>query len=296
MAEKRAEAEAFPVDTLRDATPHFRRPFSENAVRWKVQATWPKGGPTGALIVPYIDARLVIERLNLIIPDRWTDDYKENGATLWCHLTVDGVTHRDLGEGYVGKGLVSDAFKRAAVKFGIGVSLYAMTKITLNKADGLADAQGPKGPTLKMTGKGEARCRDLYRAWLTEHGIKHFGQPLDHGDAADAVGDTEAVDESPAPAGPAEEGRPSGSSALERAAGISHPARDELQALLAKADPLQPLRRQANEAMELIGASPRQRLTELCAATNKGEVENLIIRAHARADEMAQQDSLPLTP
>jgi hypothetical protein len=290
---KKTEAEAFPVDTLRDATPHFRRPFSENAVRWKVQATWPKGGPTGALIVPYIDARLVIERLNLIIPDRWTDDYKENGATLWCHLTVDGVTHRDLGEGYVGKGLVSDAFKRAAVKFGIGVSLYAMTKITLNKADGLADAQGPKGPTLKMTGKGEARCRDLYRAWLAEHGIKHFGQPLDHGDAADAVGDTEAADEGPVPAEPPT--RPVGvfSNAVERG---ETSADDQLRVLLAVANPLQPLRHSANRAMEMIGASPRQRLRELQDATNSAALEGLVQRASMRADEMAQQGSLPLTP
>lgn len=295
MAEKKTEVEAFPVDTLRDATPHFRRPFSENAVRWKVQATWPKGGPTGALIVPYIDARLVIERLNLIIPDRWTDDYKENGATLWCMLTVDGVTHRDLGEGYVGKGLVSDAFKRAAVKFGIGVSLYAMTKITLNKADGLADAQGPKGPTLKMTGKGEARCRDLYRAWLAEHGIKHFGQPLDHGDAADAVGDTEATDEGPASAPHAFESNDGMrfSNAAERA---ERSADDDLRLLLSVADPLQPLRRELDGAMELLGASPRQRLRVIREAPDETALEGLIRRAHARADEMAQQDSLPLTP
>lgn len=287
MAEsKKTEVEAFPVDTLRDATPHFRRPFSENAVRWKVQATWPKGGPTGALIVPYIDARLVIERLNLIIPDRWTDDYKENGATLWCHLTVDGITHRDLGEGYVGKGLVSDAFKRAAVKFGIGVSLYAMTKITLNKADGLADAAGPKGPTLKMTAKGEARCREMYSQWLTEHGIKHFGQPLDHGDAADAVGDTEAADENPAPADPPVR---SDGEALANLV-------DELRLLLSVADPLQPLRCELNGALELLGASPRQRLRVIREAADETTLEDLIRRAHARADEMAQQDSLPLTP
>lgn len=279
MTEKKTEAEAFPVDTLRDATPHFRRPFSENAVRWKVQATWGTGG----LIVPYIDARLVIERLNLVIPDAWEDEYVRDGNLLWCRLTVAGVTRRDLGEGYVGKGLVSDALKRAAVKFGIGISLYAMTKVMLNKSDGyLADDKG----SLKMTAKGEARCRDLYRAWLAEHGIKHFGQPLDHGDAADAVGDTEAADESPAPAD-AVDGVRSWPAAS---------ALDELVVLLAKADPLQPLRRDANEAMELIGVSPRQRLTELRAATKKGEIENLIIRAHVRADEMANQDSLPLTP
>ena len=53
---------ALPVDCLRDAALELRRPFAANAVKFKVQATWPKGNPTSALIVPYVDSRLVVER------------------------------------------------------------------------------------------------------------------------------------------------------------------------------------------------------------------------------------------
>jgi hypothetical protein len=50
---------------------------------------------------------------------------------MWCDLTIDGITRSDVGEG-VGKALVSDSFKRAGVRFGIGVSLYAIPKMMLD--------------------------------------------------------------------------------------------------------------------------------------------------------------------
>lgn len=188
----------FPLDTFSDAAPHLRRPFTSQAVKFKVQATWPKDTPTGGLIVSYIDARLVVERLNLIIPGRWSDhyDHAEKGF-MWCHLTVDGITRSDVGEG-TGKGLVSDALKRAAVKFGIGVSLYAVPKMILNVSDGyLKSRRARDGATLELTPNGLARVRDLYAGWLDTRGVQAFGQPLDHGDAEGAQGDIEADDPPP---------------------------------------------------------------------------------------------------
>lgn len=182
----------FPLDTFRDAARELRRPFTAAAVKFKVQATWPKDNPTGGLIVCYIDARLVVERLNLILPDRWSDGYEPTAKGLmWCHLTVDGITRSDIGEGD-GKGLVSDALKRAAVKFGIGVSLYATPKMILNVNDGhLKVKRTNKGPSLELTPNGETRVRDIYSAWLDVRGAQAFGSPLDHGDADDAQGDAE---------------------------------------------------------------------------------------------------------
>lgn len=192
-----------PVETFAEAVEHLRRPFTARAVKFKVQATWPKDAPTGALIVPYIDARLTIERLNMVIPS-WSDAYRPEGKSLWCDLTVAGITRTDIGTGYVGKGLVSDALKRAAVKFGVGVSLYATPKIMLSKSDGhLRDVRTQRGPSLALTDAGDARCRDLYASWLARHGEEAFGPPLDHGDAADSIGDPEAVvPDDPAPAAP----------------------------------------------------------------------------------------------
>jgi hypothetical protein len=180
-----------PVDTFKDAALFLRRPFTQQAVKFKVQATWDGG----ALIVPYIDARLAIERLNAVCPHLWTDKYEPtNTGLMWCHLTVDGITRSDvgteIGKGDAGKkGLVSDAFKRAAVKFGIGVSLYAMPKLRVKESDGhLASDSNDK---YKLTPNGESRCRSLYAGWLDTTGIQAFGKPLNHGDADDSVGDAE---------------------------------------------------------------------------------------------------------
>lgn len=183
-----AASASFPLDSLREAAIHFRRPFADAAVKWKVQA--------GTLVVPYIDARLVIERLNLVVPHLWTDEYEPlaGGKGLLCRLTIDGVTRLDVGEGYIGKGLYSDAFKRAAVKFGIGVSLYALPKVFLDKGKGqLREWKDTKGKAhLEITDKGRADLDAGYRRWLVEVGVPMFGDMLDHGDVYGSYGDVEA--------------------------------------------------------------------------------------------------------
>jgi hypothetical protein len=172
-----SKAEAFPVDSFREAASHLRRPFTPAAVKFKPQSV-TKTGKT--LCVAYIDARLVIERLNLICPHLWHDAYEPTPkGAMWCHLTVDGITRSDVGEGQ-GKGLVSDALKRAGVHFGIGVSLYAVPQQYLD------------GEIKYLSDQHQRQLRTNYERWLKGQGIQAFGEPLDHGDAEDAVGDPEA--------------------------------------------------------------------------------------------------------
>ena len=176
-----------PVDTFREAAPYLRRPFTTEAVRFKVQSSWA----SGALIVGYIDAHLVIERLNLVCPE-WHDAYEPTASGLmWCHLTVGGITRSDVGDGQ-GKGLVSDALKRAATKFGVGVSLKRLPRMVANDEGGhlKRKASGGGKETVTLTSKGEQHVRDLYKRWLAAAG-EGFGAPLDHGDIAGAVGDHE---------------------------------------------------------------------------------------------------------
>lgn len=184
----------FPVDSFREAAPHLRRPFTPEAVKFKVQATWNTGG----LIVAYIDARLVVERLNLIVPHLWHDAYRPVGSgQMWCDLTVDHITRSDIGEG-AGKGLVSDALKRAGVKFGIGVSLYATPTLMLNNQH-LKRKPGPNGKEqVTINDDGMRVVRSAYSAWLDQHGRESFGEPLSHGDVEGAQGDPEA--DAPIPA------------------------------------------------------------------------------------------------
>jgi hypothetical protein len=185
---------SFPLNTFETAAIELRRPFTAEAVKWKVQ--------TGTLVVPHIDARLAIERLNLVVPHLWSDEYEPiaGGKGLLCRLTVDGITRLDVGSGYEGKGLYSDAFKRACVKFGIAVSLYALPKVFLSLEEGhLTKKKDSKGKEhTYLTDKGRERLDSGYRAWLKDTGEKMFGPALDHGDVAGAIGDPEAE----APAAP----------------------------------------------------------------------------------------------
>jgi hypothetical protein len=199
-----AEA-GLPVDSLREAAPYLRRPFTPEAIKFKVQTVF--GGASGCLVVAYIDARLVIERLNLVIPDKWTAKYERIDGTklAWCHLTIGSpqersfgteITRSDIGEGQGRsegqqvKAMISDALKRAAVHFGVGVSVYALPQITLN-------ADQPhvkkKGTSLALTDHGHAKLREGYAKWLTEkpHG---FGEPLSHGDVEGATIDVDEPD------------------------------------------------------------------------------------------------------
>lgn len=91
----------------------------------------------GGRQVQYITARTAMNRLDSVLgPENWWDEYVPGEHSVLCRLTVrlpDGstLTKADAG-GYAGmpdsgdddKSGFSDAFKRAAVKFGVGRYLY----------------------------------------------------------------------------------------------------------------------------------------------------------------------------
>jgi hypothetical protein len=108
----------------------LRAEFPRNAISWRAQSMNKDG--TKALALAYIDARDVMNRLDEVCgPGGWQDRYEVHGAKTLCYLSVriDGewVTKADgAGDTDVEaeKGSISDAFKRAAVKWGIGRYLY----------------------------------------------------------------------------------------------------------------------------------------------------------------------------
>lgn len=200
-----------PAESFPDALTHLRRPFTPAAMRWKVQVHWGPNGqlPQRGLIVGYIDARLAIERLNLVAPDWEDSDYTPvDGGLLRCKLTVLGTTRQDVGQG-AGKGQWSDAFKRAAVKFGVGVSCYALPKIVLDARDGHVEPKGTlQKPRLEITASGSEHLRAVYGLWLDTDAGRSFGPPLDHGDAEGAVGDPDDPDAQIVHGTPEEPGEP----------------------------------------------------------------------------------------
>ncbi len=111
-------------------------PFPPEMVGWKAQSVSKDG--QRALAVAYVDARAVMDRLDATVgPDQWSDRYtllrEQSGGfgpelVVGCQLTVLGVTKADVGVGEDAKAAYSDAFKRAAVKFGIARYLYSLPK------------------------------------------------------------------------------------------------------------------------------------------------------------------------
>jgi hypothetical protein len=106
---------------------------------------------------------------------------------------------------------VSDSLKRAAVHFGVGVSIYALpqVRIYMNKSFGWIEVRkaGQKD-TIVLTEQGHIGLRDGYARWLENHGVPLFGEPLDHGDVEGAVfeEDEPAEEEfAPEPAAPLED-------------------------------------------------------------------------------------------
>lgn len=104
----------------------------------------------------YVTARAVMNRLDKIVgPENWWDDYSQTQNGVICKLTIrlpDGreITKVDAG-GHAGmpdggddeKSGFSDAFKRAAVKFGVGRHLYG-DGIPLFVEETADDYAGPK--------------------------------------------------------------------------------------------------------------------------------------------------------
>lgn len=107
----------------------LKAPFPVESLHWRMGKLNAKGDK--ALMLVYIDARDVMDRLDEVFGSHWSDDYKEVMGRLVCTITIDGVSKSD-GAGDTNfeaeKGGLSDAFKRAAVKWGVGRYLYDASK------------------------------------------------------------------------------------------------------------------------------------------------------------------------
>lgn len=106
-------------------------PFDPSQVHWRAQ-TVANGK---ALALAYIDARDVMDRLDLICgPENWQDRYEETPrGRVICTLSINIDGHWVSKSDAAGntdvegdKGAVSDALKRAAVKWGVARYLYSL--------------------------------------------------------------------------------------------------------------------------------------------------------------------------
>jgi hypothetical protein len=196
-------ADRFSAELARE----LRRPFLPEEVRFKVQRVL--GENKGAQVVPYIDARSVIGRLNRLAPGRWRavhealplsmrmtmpdgagglrparhdkDGRLEPDPTLAyrCTLTICGARFEDVGEGEDPKSAHADSLKRAAVRAGIGESLYVvgLPSMWVGSADGQLRTTQQGRPMLDE--RSVAHLRTTYARWLSITGRAAYGDPLE---------------------------------------------------------------------------------------------------------------------
>lgn len=112
-------------------------PVPAGAISWRQDGrATARDGKYFARFVAYIEANTVRERLDSVVPGEWdiTLDLLpavagEDGEGVQCsfkaRLQILGVIREDVGFGKDYKQASTDAFKRAAVRFGIGHELYA---------------------------------------------------------------------------------------------------------------------------------------------------------------------------
>jgi hypothetical protein len=95
-----------------------------------------RDGKFFARFVAYIEANTVRERLDAVVPGEWdltlellppipSDDGDGSQCSFKARLQILGVIREDVGTGRDYKQASTDAFKRAAVRFGVGNELYA---------------------------------------------------------------------------------------------------------------------------------------------------------------------------
>lgn len=128
---------------LRDIQAKLGEPFPPTVVKERIQSYTKQriadGFPDGTegLLVSYIDARDAMDRLDAVVGVfGWSDNYEllpkddKGRIPVKCSLTVLGTTKSDIGypnsdkDDEPLKAAVSDAFKRAAIRHGVGRHLY----------------------------------------------------------------------------------------------------------------------------------------------------------------------------
>jgi hypothetical protein len=116
----------------------LRRPFDAKRISWRVGSTKKdeSGKPVSGIALAYIDARDVMARLDEVFGLNWQCRYTHADKKTICEIGVkiDGEwVWRANGAGdsdiEAEKGATSDAFKRAAVLFGVGRYLYDLPNV-----------------------------------------------------------------------------------------------------------------------------------------------------------------------
>lgn len=124
------------VDKM-DIWAQLAAPLPAGVISWRQDGrAVQRDGKYFARFVAYVDANTVRERLDGVVPGEWdltldllptiaSDDGDEPSCSFKARLQILGVIREDVGTGRDYKQAATDAFKRAAVRFGIAHELYS---------------------------------------------------------------------------------------------------------------------------------------------------------------------------
>ena len=177
-------------DATADVWAKIAAPLPKGVISWRQDGRpVTRDGKFFARFVSYIDAQFVRERLDSIVPGEWNlslemlphmttadaDGVDNSGVAFKARLSVLGVSRECVGQGKDYKQAATDAFKRAAVRFGIGHELYDMDMLWV-QMDG--------------DGKYAKPVEDPQAAYDRKHGRKSEGEqsrpPRQNGADADS--------------------------------------------------------------------------------------------------------------
>lgn len=118
-----------------EVSKRLKAPLPVSAVKWRISAK--DGRNERGQAICYTDRKPVMDRLDEVVgTDNWQDEFTYHQGIVICKLNLriedewlyksDGAGHTNVeGE----KGACTDAFKRAAAKWGVGRYLWDMPKI-----------------------------------------------------------------------------------------------------------------------------------------------------------------------
>ena len=171
-------------------------PLPTGVIAWRQDGKpMQRDGKHFARFVCYIEANTVRERLDSVVPGEWDLTLEllpplpavdgEAACSFKARLQILGVIREDVGTGRDYKSAATDAFKRAAVRFGVAHELYAYEQNWV-QVDGDSKFARP--------------LEDPQAAYTRRHG-NVAAQPAPRREVADAIASAPAAS-SGAPAAP----------------------------------------------------------------------------------------------
>ena len=137
-----------PMTTLELLVEHLRAPFPVTEIKFLPKSPIQRNNAWVGLALPYADKRAYEDRLNTLVPGRWSTPAMSplvagNKLVIPVTLVISEVAHTDVGEAFLTslsrKGepreeenaateAYSQAFRRACAQFGLGRYLYDLPK------------------------------------------------------------------------------------------------------------------------------------------------------------------------